>query len=374
MADPSSPPIRDSISQEEFNMFHTIDRTLFTRLVFNLGRDPAEATQVMALWLWLEKVGEEIDMVYSKILSLPDTILNALVDESVMALTCIESDQFRFSSDSTSDMIPLIQSLTKTGVSLRFFHDNRIGIIRGVTKIINEVCVRAFDDIVKLAQANKSAQESTGIGFEFAKPGNYHSAILNPLSSALYYNSSGVVGVQSPNVGVSQFLDLAPHVPVSGGGLPLEVSRGFDPYDLSFQRQILNNEIGEVLSRIKSSSPSDEEAKEVPPDERTIFLTFSKGYPITENEVREFFTRKFGDFIEDIFMQEVLPEEQPLYARLVVPVASFIEVVLDHKNKAKFSINGKHVWARKYVRKNKSPAKSSPSASQPTSPAAAEQS
>ncbi|KAM4094167.1 hypothetical protein ACB094_06G175200 [Castanea mollissima] len=372
MADPSSPPIRDSISQEEFNMFHTIDRTLFTRLVFNLGRDPAEATQVMALWLWLEKVGEEIDMVYTKILSLPDTILNALVDESVMALTCIESDQFRFSSDSTSDMIPLIQSLTKTGVSLRFFHDNRIGIIRGVTKIINEVCVRAFEDIVKLAQANKSAQESTGIGFEFDKPVNFHSAILNPLSSALYYNSSGVVGVQSPNVGVSQF--LAPHVPVSGGGLPLEVSRGFDPYDLSFQRQILNNEIGEVLSRIKSSSPRDEEAKEVPPDERTIFLTFSKGYPITESEVREFFTRKFGDFIEDIFMQEVLPEEQPLYARLVVRVASFIEVVLDHKNKAKFSINGKHVWARKYVRKNKSPAKSSPSASQPTSPAAAEQS
>ena len=291
MADPSSPPIRDSISQEEFNMFHTIDRTLFTRLVFNLGRDPAEATQVMALWLWLEKVGEEIDMVYSKILSLPDTILNALVDESVMALTCIESDQFRFSSDSTSDMIPLIQSLTKTGVSLRFFHDNRIGIIRGVTKIINEVCVRAFEDIVKLAQANKSAQESTGIRFEFDKPVNFHGAILNPLSSALYYNSSGIVGVQSPNVGVSQFLNLAPHVPVSGGGLPLEVSRGFDPYDLSFQRQILNNEIGEVLSRIKSSSPRDEEAKEVPPDERTIFLTFSKGYPITENEVREFFTR-----------------------------------------------------------------------------------
>lgn len=29
----------------------------------------------------------------------------------------------------------------------------------------------------------------------------------------------------------------------------------------------------------------------VPVDERTIFLTFSKGYPITEREVRDFFTR-----------------------------------------------------------------------------------
>ena len=257
----SSTPI-DSISQEEFNMFHKIDRTLFTRLVFNLGRDPAEATQVMALWLWLEKIGEEIDMVYSKILSLPDTLLNALVDESVMALACIESDKFCFAFDTTSDMIPLIQNLTKTGVSLRFFHDNRIGIIRGVTQIINEVCVRAFEDIVKLAQGNTS----TSIAPQEI---NFRGAIMNPF------------GVHSSIVGAPQF--LAP----SGGGSS-EISRGFDPYDLSVQRQILNNEIGEVLSRLKLSS---EDEKEVPPDDRTIFLTFSKGYPITETEIREFFTR-----------------------------------------------------------------------------------
>lgn len=35
----------------------------------------------------------------------------------------------------------------------------------------------------------------------------------------------------------------------------------------------------------------EEESELVPPDDRTIFLTFSKGYPISENEVKEFFTR-----------------------------------------------------------------------------------
>lgn len=50
-------------------------------------------------------------------------------------------------------------------------------------------------------------------------------------------------------------------------------------------------------------------------------------------------------------MQEVSEIEQPLYARLVVYPASSMEVVLEGKSKAKFSINGKHVWARKYVRK-----------------------
>lgn len=75
--------------------------------------------------------------------------------------------------------------------------------------------------------------------------------------------------------------------------------------------------------------------------------------------------------MEAIYMQEVLPAEQPLYARLIVRLASTIGVVLEGKSRAKFSINGKHVWARKFVRKSpiKSPPKSSPPPSQPTSPA-----
>lgn len=244
-------------------MFHTIDRTLFTRLVFNLRREPAEATQVMALWLWLEMVGEEIDMVYSKILSLPDALLIALVDESLMALDCIVSDNFPFADVSSADNIPLIQHLTKSGVSLRFFHDNRTGIIRGVTRIINEVCVRAFEDIVKLA---KGAEKIANFPVNFSGP------LMNPSLPAWYSNPG--VGVRPPR-----------HVG------PLEILQGFDPYDLSVQRHILNTEIGEVLSRLNLSAGTGEEEKEVPPDDRTIFLTFSKGYPISQNELKEFFTR-----------------------------------------------------------------------------------
>jgi len=51
-------------------------------------------------------------------------------------------------------------------------------------------------------------------------------------------------------------------------------------------------------------------------------------------------------------MQEVGENEQPLYARLVVPDLSAMVAVLSGQSKAKFSINGKHVWARKFVRKN----------------------
>ncbi|KAG2730003.1 hypothetical protein I3843_01G269000 [Carya illinoinensis] len=376
MAGSSLPPsgstslANTSVSQEEFNMFHAIDRKLFSRLVFNLGRDQAEATQIMALWLWLEMVVKEIDMVYSKLLSLPDTLLNELVEESVVVLACIESNVFPFASESV-DSIPLIKNLTKTGVSLRFFHDNRIGIIQEVTKITNEVCLRAFEDIVKLAQG--ISENDTGIGGELGhfgkeaqnfKPFNFYGSTMNPFLPVWNYNSSS--GIRPPHMGALPYLPL--HV---SGGVPSETSQDFDPYDLSVQRKFLNSDmISEVLSQIKLSTDEEEEEKEVPPDDRTIFLTFSKGYPISENEIREFFTRKFGDFIEAIHMQEVLPVEQPLYARLVVRLASSIAEVLDGKNKANFSINGKHVRARKYVRKNlRSPQKSSPpSTSRPPSP------
>ncbi|KAF7811604.1 uncharacterized protein G2W53_032580 [Senna tora] len=95
----------------------------------------------------------------------------------------------------------------------------------------------------------------------------------------------------------------------------------------------------------------------VPRDERTIFLTFSKGYPISEAEVRDYFSRRFGDIIEGIYMQEVNLMEQPLYARLVVRsnAINVIDVFLEGTGKVKFCINRKHVWAWKYVRKSPSP-------------------
>ena len=64
--------------------------------------------------------------------------------------------------------------------------------------------------------------------------------------------------------------------------------------------------------------------------------------------------RKFGDFIEAIQTQEVPPNEQILYARIVARSASALDAVVEG-GRAKYTINGKHVWARKYVRKQKSP-------------------
>ncbi|MCE3216107.1 hypothetical protein HAX54_004926 [Datura stramonium] len=115
--------------------------------------------------------------------------------------------------------------------------------------------------------------------------------------------------------------------------------------------QAMSMDINELLgNNLNIYNVVKDQENEVPPDDRTVFLTFSKGYPITETEVRDFFTRKFGEDVEAVYMQEVTDDEQALYARLVTRTPSVLEAIVDG-GKAKYNINGKHVWARKYVKK-----------------------
>uniref|UniRef100_K4DEG9 Uncharacterized protein n=2 Tax=Solanum lycopersicum TaxID=4081 RepID=K4DEG9_SOLLC len=87
-------------------------------------------------------------------------------------------------------------------------------------------------------------------------------------------------------------------------------------------------------------------------EELTMFVTFSKDYPVTELEIREFIAPVFGEYIEYIRMQEVKSNEQALYAQIVFSIQGIIEFILQNESKAKFIINGKEVWMQKFVPEN----------------------
>ena len=88
-------------------------------------------------------------------------------------------------------------------------------------------------------------------------------------------------------------------------------------------------------------------------DDRTMFLTFSRGR-VTENEVRGLFTRLYGlDAVADVIMQENISDgAQPLFARLILNSIATVDRMLNGKRIAKFRVNGKHIWARKYERRD----------------------
>ncbi|KAF5729533.1 hypothetical protein HS088_TW21G01700 [Tripterygium wilfordii] len=374
------------VTQEEFKMFHNIDRKLFSRLVLSLSREIGQSMQVIAFLLWLEHAGYAMNLIH-QMNSLQDYILVALVDEVVLCLKCIESLVFDPNSKQYVKGVPLVENVTKNAVSITYFRENRIKIINEVARNMNDVCVRAFDDIVNHVQSSR--QQSLNQVPYYGPPPQK----ISPSSGAVYYNASALGGYGPPAQPNLQQRMAGPSVPAVNPNLVSKKvgSRAYragpsvaprDPNvaynktgvlptrsiddDISEALGLSNIRTGDDHHRDRDRTVVVEEDAAVQPDDRTIFLTFSKGYPISENEVKEFFTGMIGDCLESIYMQEVPAGEQPLYARLVVPSESVIEAVLDGRSKAKFSINGKHVWARKYVRKNMRSANSPPS--QPSSP------
>ncbi|KAJ1380678.1 hypothetical protein SESBI_45819 [Sesbania bispinosa] len=220
-----------TVTQEEFFLFHKIERDLYRILVIHLFREPAECMQIFGMWLWLERIGFR-NMV-KKILSLPNLLINEVADEMLLCLSCMNSGIITPSTDGND--IPLLQSLMNKENSFQFFYENRVPTLQGVAKVNNEE----------------------------------------------------------------------------------------------------------------------------PADDRTLFVTFSKGYHVEEWEVREFFTMTYGDCVESLQMQEIVqPNEQPLFARIVFHRVCNIDMILRGATKVKFTINGKHVWARKFVPKRTTTTKS----------------
>ncbi|CAN1169257.1 hypothetical protein LINPERHAP2_LOCUS28311 [Linum perenne] len=89
-------------------------------------------------------------------------------------------------------------------------------------------------------------------------------------------------------------------------------------------------------------------------DDKTLFLTFSKGFPVTKDEVVELLTRKYGEgSVVSVMMFEnvVCGDQQTLFAKMMMRSVTVVDEVLGGNKIAKFRINEKHIWAKKYERR-----------------------
>ncbi|KAF6146747.1 hypothetical protein GIB67_009033 [Kingdonia uniflora] len=307
-----------SLTDEEIKSIHTIERKIFKRLVSNLGRDIGVSMQIIALWLWLEQMG--FPSVIHQVSGLPDIVLNSLAEEAV---TCLRSLENR-SSFQGRDILFTLNLMERYGISLQFIHENQICALKEVTSILVERCMRAFSDISIVPQAIKS---QGGV-----QEGQMIPTMASNIPSFLLTSPTQPSQVYSP-------------IPSPAWILP----------DNHFSKiQIVNNnlEMGEPsishpnMDLMLISSNLKEEARE---DNRIMFVTFSRGYPVTKVELHEFLTRRYGDCIEAIYMQDGTPDAQPLFARVVFYSSSFIDTILGGNEKESFVINGKHVRMRRYM-------------------------
>jgi len=366
-----------SVPDEAFNLFHSVDRELYARLVHTLRRDPAESMQVMAFFIWLERQTRSNAKIVKTLLSVPPAVLDVVLEEAIRCLESTESEQGPIPGREIEHLPGL---LNNREICLRYFFENREAVRDGVEVISNNVCARAFRDIVERAsQANVAESSRTAERREQAVQPK--SVARGPRSVVMMrpYVNVPAMPFPPPRPGTGGFIQMRQQPPPQGVarpmarpaiGIPVHVGavEGYPVYDsahrqmmASMEQLAIGNNFGgnrEEIVTVDDDIRFGVDDDDVPPEERTIFLTFSKGYPISEDEVHAFFTRRFGNFIEEIIMQDVAEGEQVLYARMVCKTPEVIDRICGG-NKAKYSINGKHVWARKYVKKQAAPPRAS---------------
>ncbi|CAN6998226.1 unnamed protein product [Brassica rapa subsp. trilocularis] len=139
------------VTRDEFHSFHKIDRDLFTRLVFVLKRDMNQSSQVIAFLLVVEQLGFARNLV-AYLVSSQDMLIDAVANEVGVCLSILynqEYSSFVLLNHNNNDevVIPFLKDLTDSNLTLSYINQYRETILVGVTKNLNDVCNRAFDDI-----------------------------------------------------------------------------------------------------------------------------------------------------------------------------------------------------------------------------------
>ncbi|XP_073024464.1 uncharacterized protein [Primulina eburnea] len=137
------------LTDEQFNLFHSLDRELYARLALSLRRELFVSVKVVAFWIWLERESHDMRLM-RRISFLQPAELNKLADETVTCLECLVcKNGFLLGNHDISLLPNLLSFWFRLMFSLRSLHERRVEIIMEVDSIIDTICFRAFRDIMQ---------------------------------------------------------------------------------------------------------------------------------------------------------------------------------------------------------------------------------
>lgn len=139
--------MESGLTLQELQAFHTIDRTIYTRLLINVGFDHSRSKQVIAFWIWLERDGFS-HFVYN-LLALPDSSLYLLAREAIGCLFLLQEGLGPPLITTVDKYIPLMRQLLSKDFSFTSLYEKRQSAISSIEGIIQNVCEIAFCDMVE---------------------------------------------------------------------------------------------------------------------------------------------------------------------------------------------------------------------------------
>ncbi|XP_047079936.1 uncharacterized protein LOC124690619 [Lolium rigidum] len=329
------------------NSYYVILRELFFRLVVSFQIQSSLSMEIIGFWLWIQGNGQAGFLL--RIESFDDNHFHVLAST---AKTFVEVLHFEF--DDLDD---------RSAPKSQFQREA----IEGISFYLNNVCYKALQVLRERAkmdfihnQMTDLYQEAYGEFMNDRVPissmtdlykGAYGESLYDqvPLSSkhlltrikALYANTQ-----KNHGEGTSS---RQMHVQTSHMLLQDIKEEVYECQSPSRLVTLLDN----LSLREKHHDAIMQQLSDVPRDERTLFVTFSNGYPLNKDELQDFFMRHYGD-IEEISVEEPIEKRQPLYAHVTFYSQVTLFRVLDGNRRVKFMTRGKHLWARQFVpKKNK---------------------
>ncbi|VAH13523.1 unnamed protein product [Triticum turgidum subsp. durum] len=381
---PSTPSMAPDPLNNASNSYYMLLRVLFFRLVLGLQVESSLSMEIIAFWLWLQQGNGQVGYL-EHIYSLGDNHFRAIASSAKRFLEVLH---FAFDG-SEARSIPRsdFQNQAIEGISLYLnticyealedlreriemkFVRNQMRYLRqeayGQSRTDRVPAASSMTDLYQEAYGESSHEQIPNISmtdlYQEAYGESSHEQIPNRSKhlltkiKALYANNPKHhgEGTSSRNIHV-QTSQLRHGECSSSSNIHAQTSHMLrhDYQSTSHLAALLdklslrenhNDAITQQLSDIP-----------IPPDERTLFVTFSNGYPLTKDELHEFFMRHYGD-IEEISVEEPIESRPPLYAHVTFYSQMTLFRVLDGNRRVKFMTRGKHLWARQYVPKKKKP-------------------
>ncbi|KAB1225222.1 hypothetical protein CJ030_MR1G025745 [Morella rubra] len=293
------------------------ERVLFRRMV-DIGVGPEESMKVMAFWMWLEAQG--FKELVRKISSNNDKFLKLVADEAEAVLATLEPG----STSLISRNLCPITSVFFSPFSIHDIFRDKESVSKGVADIRNGVCCVIFNDVLgeRGAKVRVSGDDGHGVGN----------------AQAMLTKRSRQFGECTSKEGA--MMDLA--------GLRV-------PFHEGLEKTRARSELGEdaavtVLTKLNPFAREWNPAKErSPEEERCLFLTFSKGNALTENQIINFLNGKYGACVERAYVHRPNPNAPALFGKVVFNSCWMPTAIMDKREQTKFSVDGKPLWCKRFV-------------------------
>ncbi|MCL7047254.1 hypothetical protein MKW94_020446 [Papaver nudicaule] len=351
---------------EELQSFHRIDRDTYRMLAIGLGKDPLLSMAVISLWFLMEEIG--YPSIILDLLTYHSDVITSAFDEAMSAVYyIITSTPPPLQGNSVTDMPTTLRMMQDHGspmyISKSSLFEHGVNALIILQHKIGKVCYRLFADIFIEAVLGNVSDTNFNLGNDCVE-------IIEDATNTTEEEPQNSAPIITGNLVEPEPVTSLPNTVVFGNGIAPAILRNetdefkrleIGPSSGTAQSENVS-EIGETSSlpeniseiRETSSLPAYKVEEQqivqvVPACQRTMFVTFSRGFPISEYQLREFFVRTYGDCIENLFMQEIRPpQRQSMYAKVVFRASETIDEILAGEEKVRFILNGRHIQARRF--------------------------